>query len=113
MTGYTVVVTLGKNVGDSPMQQRPWYLFRQRVLQALVEHGGRIVQRPQLGVQDHDQVGEWEGKKEWACTFVALFDGEMSEEGALICTLRNVGEYFHQATIGYICVPYHDNFIVV
>lgn len=113
MRAHTIVVTLGKNVGSRPMQQMPWYMFRQRVYECLVRHGGNVVQRPQMSKDtDHDQVGEWEGEKEYACTFVVLFDDyDMELDETITSELRSIGCYFHQQTIGYLAVEGKANLI--
>jgi len=74
MSGFTCVITLGRNIGDKPMSRKDWHSYRARVWSLIEAQGGNVIQRPQMRADvSHEQVGVWDGHVEYACTFVALF----------------------------------------
>lgn len=68
MTNY--IVTIGRNVGDEPMEATEWLEFREKVATAILRHGFTVLT---------EAVGEgfWEGDVEDSAIWV--FTGEGTE----------------------------------
>jgi hypothetical protein len=65
---YTVVVTIGRNIGTMPMPSMEWAHFLTAVERALMSRG-QLLSFPVTG---NDQTGEWEGQHESSAVFVAF-----------------------------------------
>jgi hypothetical protein len=110
MKGKTVVVTIGRNVGTKPMDTKAWQAFKRCVLWHLNDHGGNVIQRPNLQTA-HDQMGTWEGKvSEDAATFVALFRWG-SDLSGLGRDMAFIAKRFDQEAIGLIIAEGTDHLV--
>lgn len=93
LQGQTVVVTVGRNIGEKPMPRSDWDIFRGHVdltLQNLLQ--------PDFSAS-YDGQGEWEGISEQSTTFV--FSGVKTSVGRDIVThvLADAAKRFGQDAI--------------
>ena len=107
---YTVIITIGRNVGNQPMTLQDWWEYKTGIMSSLDYFHAVIVQRPMLTLSgDPDQVGFWEGKSEEAATFVAFVEEKWLHH------LRNhlsVDVKAHkQQSMGFIAVPGTEHLI--
>lgn len=103
----TYVITLGRNIGDKPMSARRWHSFKVDVYNLLCDNWCVVVQRPQLScASSHDQVGEWGGQVEYACTFVAFAPTGLHI--AMGNWLTQLCQKYEQEAIGFIHVAGTD-----
>jgi len=110
MNEYTVVVTIGRNIGDNPMPIGKWSMYLEDVRLTLKRYGGHIVQAP---ASAHEcQRGVWEGVAgEDAATFVSLSEFHGLGLEALRREMNEIRRDYHQEAIGFIAVPGHDHLI--
>lgn len=109
MAGYTVVVTIGRNVGSTPLGLFKWINFQRDINVVMQAYGGMMVQAPDL-VGGSSQRGIWGRVTEEASAFVALFDAAPHWE-KLVDDLRNTGTAYGQEAIGYIVAEGTQNLI--
>lgn len=108
MSGSTLVVTIGRNIGAKPMADKHWRIFKNLVQQALEKAGGSVVQTP---LNSH-QFGVWRGEAvEHAAAFVVLFGDDAPGRAGLPGELRRIGRQFEQESIGYILAEGINNLI--
>ena len=94
---YQVTVTIGRNVGDSPMADADWQRFAARVVNRLEWIGADSVER-------HDGRGEWDGIVEDSSKFSALFDSLDSRSvDALRHSLSIIRDDYQQDAIA-LCI---------
>jgi len=88
----TVTVTIGRNIGTSPMLPELWYEFISKVRQAFTDATSEVwTVAPYKGL--------WQENPEEACVFY----GPVRHEEfipALRTTLANLATYYHQDAIG-------------
>lgn len=105
---YTVVVTIGRNIGDKPMAGPVWRQFMIAITMTLRACKANIIQHPKY-TDDGGQVGVWEGSTEDAATLVAFVDE------CYLPALRNVlttdAANYKQQAIGFIAVAGTDHLI--
>lgn len=105
----TIVVTIGRNIGDEPMLPAMWDQFKRDVLYVLEECGATIIQRPNF-TESPDAVGCWEGQIcEEAAAFVAFIPE--ARQQTPVPHLRNVAAKYSQDAIGWITAEGTDNLI--
>ncbi len=113
MMGFTVVVTLGRNIGPSPMPIGTWNSFKQAVSDILSDVA-TVVQEPLRGEGFADQLGRWQGSTEPACAFVALYKGAHSDGyvwSVLRDRLKPLLSLYQQDAIGLIVLPRTDHYV--
>src|SRR5687767_11374488 len=98
---HTVVVTIGRNVGDKPMTTTMWSLFKTSVWLA-INVRGVVVQSPFVN-GDSCQLGTWEGTCEDAAAYVAFVHKD--QLARLASDLASVAREHNQQCIGFIAVP--------
>jgi hypothetical protein len=109
---HTAVITIGRNVGDAPMDDRTWHDFKSDILASIRIAGGcTIVQAPSMAMGPSGQVGMWEGKVEGAAAFVLLVKDERDTIGRLRALLESDRIFYKQDAIGFIVVPGTDHLI--
>ena len=104
---YTVIITIGRNVGNAPMSGSHWTSFRWNIANVL-NTAGTILQRPNLS-NDCGQLGLWEGKQEEAAAFVGTVDAV--ELLWVRSQLQRMALMYEQKTIGFIAVPGTEHLI--
>ncbi len=110
----TIVVTLGRNVGSSPMPIGTWNSFKQDVACALERAYCTLVQQPLMGEGFADQLGTWDGQTEPACAFVAMYYGRHSDRYVWSCVagrLQALLPVYQQETIGLIVLDGIDHLV--
>lgn len=105
----TIVVTIGRNIGDEPMLPAMWAQFKADVAYVLRECRAEIIQQP-TDSPYQAQVGMWEGKVcEEAAAFVAfIYDRYLSTP---IPHLRKLAAKYSQDAIGWVVASGTDNLI--
>ncbi len=109
----TIVVTLGRNVGSSPMPIGTWNSFKQAVSDILSDVA-TVVQEPLRGEGFADQLGRWQGSTEPACTFVALYHGVHTDDwvwSVLYDRLKPLLLLYQQDAIGLVVLPRTDHYV--
>lgn len=110
MSMNTVVITIGRNVGETPMLDLAWSAFKSSVRRALASSKATVIQRPHTdGSSLRDQVGQWEGGTEGAATFVAFI--HESQVAYLRQYLYTLLPLYKQEAIGFIVVDGTDHLI--
>lgn len=99
---YTVVITIGSNVGDTPMSSTDWFGFRKQVANDLADVQAVPLQMP-AEIAWSTQVGYWEGKKEEAAAYVAVVHS-LGRLARLQNNLRMTAAAYRQDAIGFIVV---------
>lgn len=99
----TVVVTIGRNVGDHPMPSMRWAAYVNDIHTALAK-AGTILSYPVVG---SDQVGEWAGQREQSAVFVAFVPHEVLFAVRETVRLLRIG--FGQEAAGFIVADGTDN----
>lgn len=105
--GYTVVVTLGRMVGDTPMHIEQWKSFQRKIMADLT-NVGTVIQKPEQYFAG--QVGVWDGQEEDAACFIALVPNSLLV-GKLRDKLKQEARLYKQKAIGYIVVEGTDNLV--
>lgn len=105
----TIVVTIGRNIGDTPMRPLMWQQFKADVMYVLNECHADVIQRPYI-VSKTDALGCWEGIIcEEAAAFVAFIDDRYLDTP--IPHLRALARKYSQDAIGWIVASGTDNLI--
>lgn len=105
----TIVVTIGRNLGDNPMPPAMWHQFKLDVLYVLDHYGADVIQRPNM-TDGPDAVGCWEGAIcEEAAAFIAFIDAARLD--CPIPHLRNIARKYSQDAVGWIVADGTDNLI--
>lgn len=105
----TIVVTIGRNIGDKPMLPAMWRQFKEDVVYVLETFGANIIQAPRID-SDADAVGSWEGAPcEEAAAFVAFID--TARVHCPVPHLRNLANKYTQDAIGWIVADGTNNLI--
>lgn len=105
----TIVVTIGRNIGDTPMLPAMWMQFKRDVLYVLEECGAEVIQRPNF-TDSPDAVGVWEGQVcEEAAAFVAFIPA--SRLRTPVPHLRNLARKYSQDAVGYLAADGTENLI--
>lgn len=105
----TIVVTIGRNIGDTPMLPLMWQQFKADVLYVLNECHADVIQRPHI-VSKTDALGCWEGAVcEEAAAFVAFIDDR--DLNTPVPHLRKLAAKYSQDAIGWIVTSGTDNLI--
>lgn len=105
----TQVVTIGRNIGDTPMPLHEWRRFKLAVLSALLATNGNVIQRPFIE-SEGDQAGSWEGHvTEDAATFIALTPEAYAF--TVRCKLKSIASRFQQEAIGFIVLAGTEHLI--
>jgi len=105
--GYTVAVTLGRNVGNVPMALYRWSDFQQKI-RAVLSGNGTVIQEPAR--MSGAQMGEWDGVREDACTFIALLP-TVERVGNVRTGLKFLCGLYKQQAIGYLVCDGTDNLV--
>lgn len=105
----TVVIMIGRNIGEKPMTISEWTSFKQTVIFELGCCDAEVIQRPYLPANGTDAVGIWEGKEEGAATFIAFIQHWHVSD--LKDALSRIALRYGQQTIGFIEHPRTDNLI--
>jgi hypothetical protein len=110
MSNSTVVITIGRNIGDRPMAVCQWIDFKLAIEALIREVGGKIVQKPEP--YDGCQQGIWNGATEDAAAFIAFvmakedmgpsFWGRVTVEEHMRIKLSEIAVRFQQQSIGFI-----------
>lgn len=66
----TIVITIGRNIGNRPMAVVQWIDFKLAIEALIRDVGGKIIQKPEP--YDGCQQGLWEGEREDAAAFIAF-----------------------------------------
>lgn len=98
--GYTLVVTVGRNIGREPMLQSRWMGLQGRIEFALSQRG-TLIQRPSNKMVG--QLGSWEGQQEDAACFVALIPSKAGLD-FLRGRMVELARAYKQEAIGFIAV---------
>lgn len=106
----TLVVTIGRNIGQEPMRYDQWRRFKHAVNHTLSQWPVvSVVQRPVLD-SDDGQEGVWKGVvSEQAATFVALVP--TSGVACVRPMLALLAAEFKQEAIGFIVADGDDNLV--
>jgi hypothetical protein len=109
----TIVITIGRNIGDRPMAVVQWIDFKLAIEALIREVGGTIIQKPEA--YDGCQQGIWQGVREDAAAFIAFtqewcmaagqrgLDGGMdSITNHLRVRLSEIARRFEQQSVGFI-----------
>lgn len=105
----TIVVTIGRNIGDKPMLPAMWRQFKADVVYVLETFGANIIQAPRID-SEADAVGSWEGAPcEEAAAFVAFIDAK--RVNCPIPHLRNLAVKYSQDAVGWIVADGTDNLV--
>ncbi len=105
----TIVVTIGRNIGEEPMLPATWMQFKRDVLDVLEECGAEVIQRPNF-TESPDAVGCWEGQIcEEAAAFVAFIPE--ARQQTLVPHLRALARKYSQDAIGYVTAAGTENLI--
>lgn len=100
MPNVTQVITIGRNIGDTPMPLHDWRRFKLAVLSALLASNANVIQRPFIE-REGGQTGSWEGRAtEDAATYVALTPEAYAF--AVRGKLTTIASRFRQEAIGFI-----------
>lgn len=111
MHTHTVTVTLGRKIGTHEMHTSRWLAYKAQVMASLRSTGCEVVQYPCGGrMRAHDQVGEWDGQREPAATFVALITG-YANIAKLRRYLAHDAMLFEQDAIGCIVTLGADHLV--
>lgn len=106
---HTVVVTIGRNIGGTPMPSLMWQQFKADVMYVLNECHADVIQRPHI-VSKTDALGCWEGVIcEEAAAFVAFIDSR--DLPTPIPHLRTLAAEYSQDAIGWLVVAGTENLI--
>lgn len=111
MNRSTVVVTIGRNIGNNPMRAESWRVFRLAVAKSFELVGAQMLQYPNvIHVTAGDQIGEWQGKREGAATFVAIVDNDKLDELRRFVNIDR--EQFMQDAVGFIVAAGDSHLLV-
>lgn len=97
----TIAITIGRNIGNTPMDEKSWDDFRLRVFLLVDGHPNISI------VGQYDGEGVWEDQEEASCAIVALIAGPDQEDTThnLRNALRIIGRSYGQEAIGFIAAP--------
>lgn len=110
MSAYLVVIIIGRNVGNLPMDEADWFVFRKQVANDLDDVQALVLQRPKLVMGNVSQVGVWQDTEEEACTFVATVSS-LGRVSRLSAALANTKVAYKQEAIGFIFLPGTRHFV--
>lgn len=94
---HTVIITIGRNVGTAPMSMCDWQLFMGKVVEAIGEANGTVVQS---AGGEYYQQGIWDGVYEDAAAFVAFVP--VAHVPHLRGMLVSLKHRFNQEAIGFV-----------
>lgn len=99
---YTVVVTVGRNIGRTPMPDNQWLLFNQAVLDELNTQSAQLLCNPVINPGTvAGGIGVWDGQAEDCAVFVATI-ATTSQVARLRERLKLVKRAYSQDAIGFI-----------
>lgn len=90
----TLVVSIGRNVGDEPMSTEEWLLFKHEVRDSM-NIASAVVYAEAEG------QGEWEGVGEETCVWIFSVVSDMRKE-ELRHELADLSDYFQQDAIAWL-----------
>ena len=106
---YTIVVTIGRKVGQVNMDPHDWKGFKVAVNDWLAMCGMDVVQRPPLDATTYSQEGTWKGEVfEEAASFVALYYG--NDLASIRARIHDIGNHYGQEAVGFIYQEGTENF---
>lgn len=93
---YSTTITIGRNVGDEPMSDDDWTIYRQEMRYLVVDAFGY-----KIAAEWHDGVGEWYGIQEDSYKVTALTEQAPTAEqlNYLRGRLSRYAGQFHQDAI--------------
>lgn len=108
-TKKTVVVSIGRNIGDEPMRLREWVGFVEAILSRLECFGLEVLSLPRGDATG--QMGCWGGRYEDSAVFIAEGNLGGHDIRGLTLELDSVRHAYRQDAIGFIVVPSNESLI--
>lgn len=108
-TNKTVVVTIGRNIGKTPIIGSDWRKFSLEVRELLRGTGLEIISEPAHNLGGpKGQHGVWDGVVEDSAVFIAT--GNLSHYDNIFLTieLNHLREQYQQDAIGFIVAPANE-----